>query len=341
MPLRKQEENQRNSEARRLRFFRAVCWGSMILIQVFLIHCLDTKALAEPEGRMEVRSEWYDTENACPDPPETCEMGDGLIYERKSWEIVQDTLKAEEKQVEREVVYEQVEGMTPIPDPAQFSIIEEGREGTVLARPEEVTVLREHWSRDFSFPVTFHSCDAEYCQLGDQMIPYQEEKPALDGYEHLLLDMIGASQEEYRILDVCWDGAVYMDASGIPCRNAIASGEKLVRDYQVLYRGMAEFPACERWQTVTVYEPFREDETDELRGMEEEIAVMPADAGQDSAVDAGLPSWKKIIRTVSVVMSVLIPIFTLLMVILVKRRKACYTEQKERKIKPHRRTKGS
>lgn len=337
----KNEKKRRDPEVYRLKFFQVVCWGCMILAQVSLIHCLDTKAMAGSIDRMEIRSEWYDTEDACPDPPEIYDSGDGLIYKRKSWEIVQDALPAKEEIVEREVSYEQVEGMTPIPEITRFTVTEDGREGTVRAQAEEVRVLRETWSRDFAFPVTFHSCDAEYCQLGDQMIPYQEERPALDGYEYLLLDIIGAPQEVYRILDVRWDGDIYVDASGIPCRDAIASGEKLVRDYQVLYRGMAEFPACERWQTVTVYELPREEETDELQEMKEEAAVILDDADFDSNAGTDLPLWKKIIRTVSIIMSLLVPILILLMIILVKRRKACYTEQKERKTKPHRRTKDS
>lgn len=40
---------------------------------------------------------------------------------------------------------------------------------------------------------------------------------------------------------VAWDGEVYEDSEGILCRNAVASGKKLVSDCKAVYQGTAVF----------------------------------------------------------------------------------------------------
>ena len=40
---------------------------------------------------------------------------------------------------------------------------------------------------------------------------------------------------------VAWDGETYEDSEGILCRNAVASGKKLVSDCKAIYRGTAVF----------------------------------------------------------------------------------------------------
>lgn len=350
MSLRKEKQGCEPG-ARRARVWQGACWGGLLLIQIFLLHCLDTEAAQTMSDgieagirQLEVRSEWYSRESDCPVPSESYHSEeDGQEYERISWEIVREVLPERMKTVEQVQILEQVEGMTPIPQTASFEVTDEGRTGNAQTRAESVTVLKEVWSTDFSFPVTFHSCDAEYCQLGDRMIPYREEKPEFEGQEYLLLDIIGAPRDQYRVIDVRWDGEVYQDEAGIPCRNAVASGEKLLRDYQVLYRGTARFPSAERWQTVTIYELPREETVTVLpesaSGVPNQGGAGEEDNRSDREID--LPLWEKVFRTVRVIVSLLLPLILIFAFILVKKRKACYTGQKDRKTEPHRRSRKS
>lgn len=330
MSLRK-EKRLREPGARRAGFWRCVCWCGLVALQAGVVYCLDTKAEVETEAahrRLEVRSEWYASEEACEAPPELYESEDGVVYGLKSWETVQEVLPERLQTAEQEQIFEGVEGLAPVPETAVFEVEEDGRVGTVRARAAQITVLREAWSSDFAFPVIFHSCDAEYCQLGDAQIPYREEQPEFAGQEHLLLDIIGAPQDQYRVTDVRWDDAVYLDEAGIPCRNAVASGEKLLRDYRVLYRGTVRFPEAVRWQTAAVYELPEEETPAEQPDSAVTVSDESGAADADWNGEVRQPFWEKLIRTMRLVLSLLLPILLILAIILAKKRRAWYTEDK-------------
>lgn len=343
MSLRK-KKRERDPGARRAHIFQAFLWSMLIMSQMFLLHCLETRAAeavkqvrtAEPMGEVEITSQLYDSRSACPVPPEIHTDGNGKVYERKRWEAVPVQLPARRRTVEEEQIFENVEGMTDVPGTSEIRTQDpdDGRIGTAVCQAESVEILREWWSADFSFPVQFHSYDADYYQLGGQMIPFDEERPQLAGCEELLLDIIGASTEEYRITDIRWDGEEYLDEAGILCRNALASGEKLVRDYQVRYCGVAEFPAGERWQTVAVYGPPGTEETaapeteshSEVRVTEMETTVQTDAAGEAVPQES---FWKQVFKVTKVILSLLIPLLLILLIVLVKGRRTWYTGQKE------------
>lgn len=316
MSLRK-KKNEREPGARRAHIFQVIFWSILIVTQVFLLHCMETRAEEPTAGA------WKEA------------------AERVS-------LQAETEAVERQLIYEQVEAMAPFPDSLDIKVQhpEDGRTAIAACEAESVEVLREWWSGDFSFPVQFHSYDADYYQLGGERIPFDEERPQLDGCEELLLEIIGAPADSYRVTDVIWDGEAYPDEAGILCRNAMAYGEKRLRDYRVLYRGVAEFPAEERWQEASA-DDTRETEAETAQeepdraagaGTAAGTAMEPGDS-QDLEEGGGLSRWKQVMRIVTVAVSLLLPLFLLLAFLLVKRKLSWYTGQREhhrdrRKRKP-------
>lgn len=149
----------------------------------------------------------------------------------------------EERRVYRDVVYEAVEDAASVPETVDIQVRQGGQRATAICQAQNKTVLREWWSEDFSFPVTFHTYDAEFYELGDCLIPYNEERPQLEGCELQLLNAIGVSPEAYEITQLQWAGDAYRDGEGMLCRDAVAGGRKLLRDYQVRYEGTAVFSA--------------------------------------------------------------------------------------------------
>lgn len=268
---------------------QAMCWGTLFLVQVFLLRCLETQA-AESVRQDTIRV----------------------------WEFRMVSLPSEEIPVERDVICENVEALARVPEFMEFALEENGREAKASCWADDMEVVAARWSDDFSFPVTFHECDAEFCQLGDVLIPYVEKKPELEGHEALLLDLIGAPQEAYRVTDISWNGEIYTDESGVLCRDALAVGDKLVQDFQVHYVGTAEFPACERWQIVAEYElPVPEmKETD--------VSVIRDDENLSAVTDGQQEFWKNVIRTLTVAFSLLL--LLLILILLVKRRQMRYTK---------------
>lgn len=271
---------------RKVRALRAICWGGLIFVQLFLLHCLDTQAMMV-------------------------------------------TLPEKEVTVRRDIVYEAVEDMAEIPEWMSFEVEEDGRTAEAECRSGRKTVIREWWSPEFSFPVVFHGCDAGYFQLENVMIPYEADKPQTVGHEELLLELIGASPEFYRVTDVVWDGEMYRAEDGEVCRNAIASGEKLLRDYRVHYVGSAVFPEVER-----LVENVDGEISEERETMTEssDVAGLPADGEAGMTEDFRAKRWRQIIRTVTLALSLLFLIFILMMIILVKQRKMKYTDNADDQI---------
>ena len=99
----------------------------------------------------------------------------------------------------------------------------------------------DRWKDDFSFTVTFHEYGIDGYWLGDQVFMLDEENLDFSGYEEMLLALIEADPENYRINSAEWAGEPYEDSEGILCRDAVVSGEKLVRDCVITYRGIAVF----------------------------------------------------------------------------------------------------
>lgn len=204
---------------------------------------------------MTIRFDTADSPEACTKPEETYEDDTGTRYELEHWSVVPVTIPSVTREVEENVLYDQVEGMTTLPDTIEVETSDRGRGQTitVVCQMEEQQAVREEWQDGFVVTVTFHTYEAGYYQLADRLIPYNDERPELEGCEALLLELVKVPPEDYRITHVQWAGEVYEDEEGNQCRDAAAFGQKRIRDYQVTYRGTAVFPAKEGWQTVAVY----------------------------------------------------------------------------------------
>lgn len=242
------------------------------------------------------------------------------LEEIKVLEFHMVSLPEEEVFVERDVVYENVEALAQIPKSAEFALEEKGREAVAVCQAEAAEAIAVRWRDDFSFPVTFHGCDAGICQLGDVLIPYEEEKPDLDGQEAQLLHMIGAPEDAYRVTDIFWNGEIYTDEAGVICRDAYAVGSKLVKDIQVHYEGAAVFPECERWQVTAEYGL----SLPEISKMNESAVVAVSVIAEEAASDHRLEFWKHVIAAMTAAISLLL-FLVILVIFLVKRRKMRYT----------------
>lgn len=202
-------------------------------------------------------------------------------------DFTQDEMyQVEMKEVVRDVIYRQVEGAAHIPKTFQVQLKQDGKEYDLVCEKQEEEVLRERWSKGFSVPLTFYIYDAEYYQIGDKVIPRRNELPEPEICEKELLGMLGLSGDEYRITELLWDGAEYVDQDGVLCRNGLAVGKKLLRDYQVRYTGLFRFPghnmtAEESAQALEETEGIQEEQS--VTEWKKEMKVMGAPAGGEQA----------------------------------------------------------
>ena len=281
-------------------------WVTLILVQMAVVNCLTVKAEAAGGGDHE---------------------GDTV------------------RQIQKDVVYERVEGCTILPDSLDIQVQEEGDTVTVACSLQEITVLREEWDDSFSFPITVHTYDAEYYQLGDELIPYNEERPQLEGCEEQLLEMIGVPPEEYRIDRLEWSGEPYRAEDGSLCRDALGSGSKRLRDYRVRYAGTAWFPVRKTAQEET---GTGHEETENVTAATETLGEVgphvqiqeesSAASGADKEEPFGF--WQKITRTLLIIIGIGALLFLGGLLILaflwvVKKLRKWYTKRKHGGTRGH------
>ena len=160
-------------------------------------------------------------------------------------------LEVRAETVRREVTYEAVEDEAALPEEIMVSVLA-GHDGEMVPC-QAVGWVEEaaYWQDDFSFPITFYEYGAEAYQLGEIMVKKTDlEEPEqltelAEQYGTVLLESMGLSAEEYEVKEIVWTGTPYEKEDGIVCRDAMAYGNRLLRNWRVQYEGFVE---PERWQ---------------------------------------------------------------------------------------------
>lgn len=279
--------------------------------------------LGEPFQEVEVSLALYESREDVEPPEDVYVDSQGVEYELKTWYTEEVLLPQEHYQVEKEVWYEQVEDVSRLNQSVGIEFIHEGSGyQTVGDYPVvKIEAEEEYWIGNFEFEVTFHTYGASSYWLGDDQIPYREDTPGLIEYESLLLKMAGLSDTDYEVEQIVWSGDAYMDADGIPCRRALATGKKRVRDYRVTYGGVVQVPARTAYQTQAVY------------GLPEKVpaASFETEVEMDTVVVGGKEDgtgnqgqiWRMIRRTLMITIGLSTLVLILVSVfLLIQRRKA-------------------
>ena len=160
-------------------------------------------------------------------------------------------LEVRAETVRREVTYEAVEDEAALPEEIMVSVLA-GHDGEMVPC-QAVGWVEEavYWQDDFSFPITFYEYGAGAYQLGEITVKKTDlEEPEqltelAEQYGTELLQSMGLSAEEYEVKEIVWTGTPYEKEDGIVCRDAMAYGNRLLRDWRVQYEGFVEL---ERWQ---------------------------------------------------------------------------------------------
>lgn len=329
-----------------MRTIQTVLWTLVILVQMSVVKCLEVRAeTASGTGispEITITYGFQESPDDCVRPEEFYEDEDGIRYELESWSPVSVTFPSITRRVEEEIVYNQAEGVTEIPETIEVQAEDRERRQTVntVCRMEAQEVIQEAWEDGFVFTVTFHTYEAGYYQLGDRLIPYNDEVPELEGCGDLLLELAGLSPEDYRVTYVRWSGEAYRDEDGSLCRDAAAFGQRRLRDYRVRYRGTAVFPARKGWQTAAVYRlpeyaaTEAEAETGDMEASASAgIPETEAQTGLAEPERQPLTLWERITRTFMVAVAVGAVLFLgglLILAILrvVKKLRSCYNRRK-------------
>lgn len=219
------------------------------------------------------------------DPPEIYQDENGKEYSLDHWEVVTVPGRLQQKHLERQVVYTGVEGAEKLPESIAVEeelpesiAAEEGLAGSIAAEEklaesitmeeeapgmpargnlnmEQSRILKEEWQDGFALPVTFHSYGADEYHAGSLVIQGGDILGSSVAMGGELLKTIGLSPLEYRVLSMEWEGEPYEDQDGQLCRQALVSGQKLVRDYEITYEGDVSWTEPDTYELVMTYKP--------------------------------------------------------------------------------------
>lgn len=170
-----------------------------------------------------------------------------------------------------------LEGRQEPPETAWVTLTDEqtGQEYEREIPRLEMEETSAQWTGGFQFLVTVSGYDADVFQLGNMEIPKDAE---LFSYGTEFLEYLGLPEECYRVENVEWSGETY-EKEGILCRDARATGEKLVRNVEVRYGGQVKTPEVKGKQYIGLYDEIRREsgkrqEEEESQGTEIETEKM-------------------------------------------------------------------
>lgn len=224
-------------------------------------------------------------------PDETYWDRDGNQYVLDHWEINEIPGHMAKRNLEKELVYTGVEGAEGLPE--SISVKEElsGIPGQGELYMRDSRIVREEWQDGFSAPVLFHSYGADEYQAGSLVISGEDILSSAVDEQKVLLEIMGLSSEEYRILAMQWDGEPFEDGEGQTCRQAIAKGQKLTRDIAITYEGEVEFMEPVSYEMEMVYRPIQPSGI----WVEEEEVIpprpIPVPAASESREEGALWYW--------------------------------------------------
>lgn len=259
-----------------------------------------------------------DQESYVPDGIYTDETGSR--YWLKEWELEPELIPARTMEIKRDLQYEGVEGDGQIPPEIPVSVTDSitGEEVKKECPIFKTECQREFWSSDFSFTAIFHSYDADYYLIGGKRVPFNADRPEIEGCKAQLLQEIGVDPEKYRITGAYWDGAPYAGEAGELCRNAVITGEKKLSDYLVTYAGTVTFPEKEGFRCRAVYRSFEAEPEHWYPAQEAETEAL---ISRNRADNRHLVFQKTIILTVSLLAVAVILLVLLLLLRHLQKRK--------------------
>lgn len=246
---------------------------------------ISTESVAKEPRKLEWISEPYQHKEDVPMPEDLFQDEQGVLYELENWEIQEKVLEGETRQVEKIVVYEQVEAGTALPDKVLITCEDQntGYEQDGYFPALETVWDQEQWLKDFSMTVTFHDYGADRYVLKEDQVELGEGILELPAQQETLLAMAGLSPSDYQIEELRWSTEVYADEEGTPCRDAVALGKRRVQNCYVTYGGEMKFPDQTVYEAVAVYREKQEKAEEKIEketfSAESEMAEEPETAG--------------------------------------------------------------
>lgn len=198
----------------------------------------------------------YDIESENALPADTIDQEGGTYYLTKH-EIQAFVSEARTEYGKATINYNNVEYLDEIPSMGNVTITDTvtGKEYIKSMPRSGYTVVGEHWTDDFSFPIKIYSVDADYYMLGSTQVPKGSD---LSQYGEVFLSYLGLNIDNFRV-DRVTLGQTYED-SGELIQEAVAYGSRRTVDVAATYEGSITIPQETAWYYDCEYSNMRQDE---------------------------------------------------------------------------------
>ncbi len=197
----------------------------------------------------------------------------GVQYCLTDWEVREVPGADWSRMLEKTEVYREVEGAEKLPPYVDSSQEKDGARISGRLYMQESRILGEEWREDFQVPVTFYSYGADEYELGGIRISGEDILASALAKQELLLGEMGLSPQAYHITAMDWEGESFMDETGQICRRATARGQRLLRDYEAVYKGQVHVTEPVSYEVSAVYEPEALENAAGQRKLQEEEAL--------------------------------------------------------------------
>lgn len=200
----------------------------------------------------EIQSEPMYTQNMQPEQAVTV---DGIEYALK--EVVYSDAAVTNRRVAVSAYTEWPDVVTePVPPSSKTATYQDEATGRTETAELPLVELRRvsdlAWRENRDIPITFEIYDAAGYQIGSRYVPYNEDKPALEGYEADILGLLGLDTSLYAIDDISWAGEPY-ERDGVMYRDAVAAGRKYCATYRAEYADTIQLADAPGYMGTAVY----------------------------------------------------------------------------------------
>lgn len=208
-----------------------------------------------------------------PVPEPVIEGENEELCELKAWTIREETGEARNQKIRQEVKRSKDFGEKDADEVLKLEVVDDmtGARSEAVCQKVDETLLEERWEDDGE--ITVVCClGKNYCgpeeSDGSVRALYSKPQPPVKECEYALLQA-GISEEDFKLEEAFWSGEPYEDEEGRLCRLIQVKGKKKIREYQVTYEGMAEFPGITSYWYEAVYEVSNA----ETAGQDDEVDV--------------------------------------------------------------------
>ncbi len=183
---------------------------------------------------------------------------DGIlqVFKLKGVEYIADEITNRKATVTGSVYYPLMTTPPTPPSTKQFEYVDTENNNSVIKANlnlQSVSAPKFEWLNDFSVDVIVTGYNASYFSFAGKLIPKNEDKPLLVGYENDYLNHLKLDTNSYKLLDSQWLGEEYIE-NGIIKRKARFTGERYVSNFTATYQSIVNLPNMRGYKAIATYE---------------------------------------------------------------------------------------